>query len=314
MALTNLGVYDWGGGRDIELHRNYWVKFLIETSDSSDGPQTLTYTPGLPAVGSTWVFGNDSDSYALCKPIVECETVVKKQQNFYWILKYEFSTRPWRTCATVEITNPLSQPDRINGSFVNYQEMVNKRRDDTATGTAGGAPILSSSLEPIYVQKDVDRPSVQITQTVLSLGLDVFSQMVNTLNDATLWGLPARCIKLRNVPWRRMVWGLCTYYYERTLEFDIKYDTFDETEIRDVGHRWLDPDKEPWYGWIPADRLDIDNFTEITDGRGNVLSKPVLLNGEGEKCTSPTTHEHFIPTVELYDESNFLTLGVPATL
>jgi len=303
MTITNHGRIEWGGGREKDLHRTYWIKFLLETDDDLDGPQTLTYAAGLPAVGASWTYGNDNDAYALCWPTVECETVIKREPNFWWILKYTFSTRPFRTCATNEIENPLTQPDIITGSFVGYQERTFLRRD--------GSPILSSSLEPIWVQKDKNMPTVSITQTVASLGLSTFSQMIDTVNDATLWGMAKRHIKLRNVPWKRLVWGSCTYYYQRTLQFDVRYDSFDEKKVRDMGHRVIDPDKlakDPG-----LDRTKPENFTRASDDRGNI-EKVILLDLNGEQCTDPVNHTHYLPAIELYNESNFLTLGVPATL
>jgi len=352
MAVTNLGRIRWGGGREKDMHRTYWVRFLIQTTDPDDGPQIMTYAAGLPTVGDTWTYGNDNDVNARCLPTVECETVINNEPNYFWILKYVFTTRPFIACATVEITTPLSEPDRINGSFINEQKLASRRRD--------GTPILSSSLEPIYIPKDYHRPTVSITQTVLDLQLPTFSSMINTLNDATLWGLPPRCVKLRNVPWRRLVWGVCTYYYERTLEFDIRYfendpftgtgtwstevytgtgtetttiitqgtqssfsdinEDWDESFIADVGHRVVNPKA---VGYLSreaegdplgaVDRTNPANFIRIQDSRGN-LAKSVLLDGNGEECKDPITHKHFIDKVELYEESNFLLLGVPSSL
>jgi hypothetical protein len=314
MTLRNLGKLDWGGGRDADLHRNYWVKFLIESTSDADGPQTVTFAPGLPLVGSSWGYGNDNDAYALCQPTLTCETIVKNEPNFWWVLKYDFSTRPWRTCCSQAITNPLSQPMQLSGSFVTYQERMNRDRN--------GKLILSSCLEPVFVQVDKCRPAVSIVQTVLNLGLSTFSQMINTLNDAPLWGLQKRCVKLRNVPWRRLNWGLCTYYYQRTLEFDVNYDTFDETKIHDVGTRVVD-EKKPGYVQSTCsgtsslgsiDRKDPKNFKTFTDGRGVNIGKVVPLNLHGELCTDPANHNHYLPTVEKYGESNLFVLGVPASL
>jgi hypothetical protein len=315
MTIINHGRLDWGGGRDMELHRTYWVKFLLETDDDLDGPQTLTFGPSLPVIGASWTYGNENDAYALCYPLIDCETVVKNEKNFWWVLKYTFSTKPWIACATATfgtITTPLTQPDTITGSFVNYQERTcRRRRGDTGTGTGEGPVIVSSSLEPIWVTKDKNRPTVSIQQTRLNLELGTFSSMLNTLNDATLWGMPPRCVKLRNVPWRRLVWGLCTFYYQRTLEFDISYDSFDLVDLRDQGHRVLDKKKLAANPYL--DRTNPDNFERCCDEKGNV-NKVVLLNGRGEMCSDPTSHFHYIDKVELYEESNFLTLGVPATL
>lgn len=303
MTLTNLGMLEWSGGRENDMHRTYKAKFLVESDDEDDGPQSVTFCAGLPVIGSAWTYGNETDTDALCYPFLDCEAVIKREKNYRWILSYTFSTRPIKTCATTAITNPLSQPMVISGSFFNEQERVCKDVDDKA--------IISSSLEPIWVNKDKTKATVSITQTVASLGLSTFAPMINTLNDATLWGMAARCIKLRNVPWRRLVWGVCTYYYERTLEFQVDPDTFDETKLLDQGHRWLDPDK------LLADpglnRQDPNNFVRACDFRGNP-NRLVLLNNNGEKNPDPANQNFYRPTVELYSESNFLTLGVPVSL
>lgn len=316
MTLRNLGRIDWGGGRERDLHRNYWVKFLVETDDPNDGPSVISDAPDLPSIGAAWTYGNENDSYALCQADYECETVIKREKNLWWVLKYTFTTRLIPLCAIVKITNPISQPDQISGSFVNYQELTHQDRD--------GGYILSSSLEPIFVNKDKHRATVNISQVGLNLQLPIFTQMINTLNDAPLWGLSTRCIKLRNVPWKAMYWNVCTKYYQRTLQFDIKFDTFDESKIPDMGSRVIDPTK-PGYvadrctstgtgtGVETLDRTNPENFMRPLDDRGNVLQR-VPLDGNGEMCLDPYVHQHFIDTVQLYGESNFLLLGIPTSL
>lgn len=305
MTIKNLGVTEWGGGRDMDLHRTYHVKFMLETDSYLDGPQIMTFASGLPLIGSPWTYGNDNDQYAVCTPLIECESVIKNETNIHWILKYTFTTKPWFYCLTTNLLDPVSQPDLISGSFVNYQERICKRRD--------GSAILSSSLEPIWIEKDRALPTVCIQQTRLNLELSMIAQMVNTLNDASLWELPKRCVKLRNVPWRRLVWGRCGFYYQRTLEFDIDYRTFDLNDVRDQGHRVvddqlldIDPDPDSWND-------DPKNFIRLADGRGNPL-KPALLDGHGLVCQEPESHKHYIASIDLYDESNFLQLGIPVVL
>ena len=314
MTLSSAEKLDWGGSRAKDMHEDYWVTFQVITDDDLDGPQTVTSAPGLPTIGSFWAYGNDSVPGALCSPEVTCQTVVKKEQNLWWELKYKFTTRPRKTCATSQITNPLAQPDVISGSFINSLKRVHKRRD--------GTPIISSSLEPIWVNKDEHNATVNIVQTVSTLGLSTFTQMINTLNNAPLWGLSSRKIKLRSVPWKKLVWGLCTFYYQRTLQFDVKFNSFDLNDVIDVGHRVIDQSLPGYAGRYATgtgsgspilDHTDPNNFTRSTDNRGNI-NKTILLDGNGEQCEDPVNHQHFIPSVELYNESNFLLLGVPVTL
>lgn len=312
MTLKNLGVLEWGGGREMDMHRSYWVKFLIETDSYLDGPQSVTYAPGLPLVGSSWTYGSDNDTGAKCTPLLDCESVIKRETNFWWILKFTFTSRPWAVCALTQFLSPLSQPDAVSGSFVNYQEHLCRNY--------AGFPIVSSSLEPIWVNKDRANPTVTVGQTRLNLELSLVASMINTLNNAPLWGLPARCVKLRNVPWKQLYWGSCTKYYHRTLEFDVDYRTFDLSEVPDMGHRVIDPEQVGYLARVnevgdpgSIDRLDPRNFKRLVDGRGNAL-KTAYLDGYGEECIDIANHKHYIPTVQLYGESNFLLLGIPTVL
>lgn len=326
MTRTLLGVLDWGHSQARDLHRDYWVKLLVETTSDTDGPQLIRTTAGLPAIGSAWTWGDDNDQYALCYPTMECETVVKNEKNLWWILKYNYSTRPWIACAEASITTPLSQPDVISGSFVNYQERTCRRREREGlpgTGTWYGDTghlILSSSMEPVFVSKEKSNPTVTITQTVLDLELELISQMMLSLNDSTLWGLPKRTIQLRNVPWKRLVWGLCTYYFQRTLEFAVDYKTWDITDLTDYGTKVLNKELPGYSARVneqgdlgSIDRTNPRNFVRAIDSAGNIIER-VPLDGHGEECTDPYSHDHFIDKVELYEESNFLILGVPTSL
>lgn len=354
MTRTLLGKLDWGYSRAKDLHRDYWVLLLVETTSDTDGPQLITGTPGLPSIGSAWTWGDDNDPYALCYPTVTCETVIKNEKNFWWVLRYNYSTRPWILCAEAQLTSPLSQPDVISGSFLTSQERTCRRREregttgtGTSTGTIGyytegsgtgtgtvtrtyrsgwwsqdnGHLILTSSLEPVYVTKELSNPTISITQTVLDLEWPLLCQMVLTLNDSTLWGMPRRTIMLRNTPWQRQVWGLCTYYFKRTLEFAVNYKTWDLNDLTDYGSRVINKHiagyvARPDDSVAPTDSIDRTNpanFVRAVDAAGNILQN-VPLDGYGEECTDPYSHDHFLPKVELYEESNFLYLGVPASL
>jgi hypothetical protein len=315
MSTTLVGLVDWGGGRSEDMHRQYYAKFLVESTSKDDGPQTILATSGLPLVGSGWIYGNDSDSWAICHPGVQCESVVKNEPNFWWILTYNFATRPWRfATGDSVITNPQSIPDMISGSFVTYQKRT--QRD------INGVAIASSSLEPIWVNKDVGMATVEIQQTRLNLQLPTLTQMYNTVNDRDLWGLPSHCVKLRSITWRRLVWGVRTFYYERVLGFDIKFNTFYEDEIADVGTRVVNKQlagyvARPNDATVPSDLvLDRTNpqvFVRNTDETGNVL-RQVLLDGYGEECTDPLTHVHVVARKQMYTQSNFLLLGIPTVI
>jgi hypothetical protein len=125
--------------------------------------------------------------------------------------------------------------------------------------------------------------------------------MMDTVNDATLWGLPARYIKLSSIRWQRLLYGVCSYYYKMHYEFDINYESWDRW-LWDKGTRYLAP------GGTGGNE---EHYVQAKDSNDENV-KEVFLDGTGHKATSQLNIEKF--KVEFYEESNFLLLGVPATI
>lgn len=312
MAAINLGRMKWSAKRDKDGHRDYKVTMRVETTSTADGPERVINAAGNPIIGSPWSYGNDNDPWALCWPTVDVEPVIKSgERSNYWDATFMFSTRPLNRCQDQSIEDPLQEPDRISGSFTRFTKTTDKDRLDI--------PILSSSHEPLFIEKDANRPSVIIEQNVLNLELDVFSEMIDTLNDASLWGLDQRKIKLSNVPWSRKLYGTCAYYYTRRLEFEVRYEGFDEDEVADTGFKRLrgkyDPPKSgAWVADGDADAANPDDFVRIVDRNDVPLPNRVMLDNAGNVNTDPVNSPAFLAPIELYGESNFFLLNIPGVL
>ena len=309
----------WSASRDDEGYRNYKITHLVK-SDVLDGPQVVMGASGLPTTGSAWNFDNDLDPWAFCLPALSVSIHKEKKgdKNRYWLVENTFSSKPQDRCQDETIEDPLLEPQKVSGSFVKYTEEAVKDRF--------GEHIQSSSHEQIrgpQVEFDANRPDVHIGQNVANLELDVFSEMVDTVNDAPLWGLGIRRIKLSNVAWERKLYGLCNFYYTRSLSFDINFDTFDRI-IRDEGTKvlpgkWINVKTNPT--WEAEAGMDKDNpsiFVRFKDSRGEIAR--VILDGVGNPATSllqtgtgSLTDAGEID-VEYYPESNFLLLGIPISL
>lgn len=349
-GVTNLGPRSWGMVVDKDGHRDYKIMFLVKTDSVDDGPNIVWGSVDpinpLPVIGDAWTFGNDYDPYALCWPTC---TVNKhgpaEQRGYYWTLEYLFTTKPFQRCQDTKIENPLLEPPKVSGSFVNYTKKTHHDRN--------GNLILSSSLEPVEIERDYNRPTVTIELNVSSNPLAIYAQMIDTVNDRELWGLPARCVKLRNVSFTRQYWGVCTAYYTLRYEFDIRYPQyagqllgtgtgtlgtqyggFDLIDVADVGFKQF---KGKWvrqwvkaagaagltddvYDWVWEVDATIDranpkagNFERIQDVRGQYTKQAVPLK-DGIINPDPVGDPQYLPVVELYEESNFYVLGVPALL
>lgn len=304
---------NWTMNRDQEGHREYKITFLVKVNSTSDGPASAMYAAGLPAVGAPWSYGNDYDAYALCWPTFSAKPVLTKEKGLYWEVENTFSTKPLKRCQDETIKNPLDEPQKVSGGFVAYKRTVIK--------DINGKAIMSSSMEPLDLEKEVPRATVNIEQNVVDLELPLVTEMIDTVNDSELWGLDARCILLRNCTWDRKLWGVCTYYYTRKFEFAIQFESFDEAELLDMGTRcvrgvFYTPPGGGLATWVQdpfADNKNLADYMRVQDIRGNLLKK-IPLDGAGGMNTNPVADPKYItPPIQIYPESNFLLLGIPTS-
>lgn len=329
MALTARVGRSWSLNRDNEGYRTYNLVSLVvdNQAGSLPGPKTILDTSGLPLIGATWNYGTDSDPWAFCLP--DARVTVHEQgedgRPTAYRVEQKFSTRPHNRCQDTKVENPLLEPPEVSGSFVKYVQEVTEDKD--------GERILTSGHELIkgpQIEFDFNRPTVRISQNVANLELDKFSEMVDTVNDATLWGLGARKIKLSNAPWERNYYGRCFIYYTRTFEFDIDFNTFDRT-VLDEGTKCIDgqwknfgTDANPSWRYEAAKNTDPTNpgdFVQFIDKTGNPAR--VILDGggfpldgtiQGADTGTGTPATAGSIDVKYYSESNFLSLGIPTVL
>jgi hypothetical protein len=297
MAVTVKGRIDWRSTTDEEGHRTYKIKWLAKATSISDGPTQAAAATGLPAVNASWVFGNDTDTWAKCYPTLTVTPTTRKEPGLWWDIEQTFSTKPIDRCQDDAIEDPLLEPDIVKGSFVKYTVEAAQDRQ--------GRAIKSSSHEMFRgaaVEFDDNRPTVTITKNVATNPMSLFTPMIDTLNDATLWGISERKVKLSNATWERHLYGSCTYYYTVTYEFDIRdtTDGFDRPLI-DEGTRVL---RDGYTGTLATD------WTVYKDRNGE--NSKVFLNGAGKPLTDMANPVERL--VEYYTESDFTTLGIPATL
>lgn len=312
MTAVVLGKQSWRGGRDEEGFRTYELTLLVESA-FSDGPQKVILATGMPLIGAPWVFGGDSDPWAFNTPYMGIRPVVSDgDKNDHWLVDLKFTNKPMKRCCTTTIEDPLLEPQKVSGSFVKYTTKTTK--------DYLGKVIKNSSLEPVPIERDASRPTVTISQNVAALGIDTFSQMIDTLNNSTLWGLAKRKIKLSTASWERKYYGVCSVYYTRNFEFEVRFDGFDEAEIVDQGLQRRKGDykagvwvPDPTVAAIADNKLKPEHMTRIKDAEGNVLP-PQLLDGHGNVNNDPEASIAYLPTVKIYKESNFLTLGIPTSL
>lgn len=329
------GHVTWSGERDDEGHRTWEVTHYVKTDDHKDGPAIVMQTPGLPLPGSPWDFRtvergqyNDYDLWAFCYPYMKVSILQEKtgDPTKFWQVQQKFSTKPLKRCADTQIEDPLLEPQKVSGGFSKFTKEVAFDRY--------GDLIRNSAHQPFtgqLVEFDDNRPTVHIEQNVLDLDLDLITQYVDHVNDDYLWGLGPRKVKLSNVSWERKLYGTCYYFYTRSFEFDINFQTFDKRAI-DKGTKALNGYFHPTSGrWTlrdinhqPPNYWNPTHFCTIKDLQGENVE--CLLNGYGipiQDANGPGTGTGTSPadvagpwiyTIEYYAEANFLLLGIPSSL
>lgn len=221
MAAIVLGRLTWKSQATKEGHRTHTVKWLVQSAYQDD-PYAIYFAAGLPSVGSPWAFGTAPDMWAYCEPDWSINQVLENEPNDLWTVEQHFSTRPGKRCQDTSIEDPLAEPDRLSGSFVKFTKEATKDRH--------GDRILNSAKQQIrgkVTEREANRPTVRIERNVSSLNLSQLCSMVDTVNDASLWGLGPRKIKLSQAPWTRKTYGTCNYYFTVTYDFDIDFEGFD---------------------------------------------------------------------------------------
>lgn len=283
------GPLTWKLTRDEDGHRDYEIVHLVRMSSPGDGPYQALSVAALPQPGDTWAYGGDADPWATC--ILDAEVTVFQEKEGdptkYYRIKQTFSTRPTkRRCLENEFTNPLLEPQKKSGGSVKYTE--------EATHDRHGDPILSSSHEMLRGPQnewDASRLRVRIEQNVADLELDLVAQMLDTVNEDTLWGFPARTIKLSQFDYEEKYYGSCNKYYTRIFEFDIIYKRQEGVSslVTGTGTYDLDPVLTgDTYTW---DRYLLDEGTKVLKGRWSTETLP--------GATSPGGWE-LLPIVSLF--------------
>lgn len=296
MAAEVIGMLNWEMKRDRqEGHRDYTIKWLVKTDDPMDGPYTVLNAPELPYVGSWWEYGNEEDPWAYCTPECTIQPVYSNELCQWWTFENTFSTRPAKRCQDSQYEDPLSEPYRIGGSF--NPEKAERYYD------RNGKFIMNSAKEPFRgpeVEFDTSKPTVSIGMNLATLPLPTYTQLMHCVNDATLWGLSARCVKLSAMRFQRLLYGTCSYYYSVDLDFDIDFYTFDRKLI-DSGTRYLKA------GGTATNQQD---YLKNRSNEGDVVR--YFLDGNGGILSN--TDSPVILTFQAYQTANLLLLGIPSTL
>ena len=308
---------DLEGSVDNDGHRGYKASALVESTTLLDGPYDVLQLFGIPRVGDPYTLYGGTDEYALCQP---GRTVVPHESDNgkvkIWKVNLTFSTKPNGRCQEASFTTPLEEPMKI--------KITSNKRTVEATQDRFGLPIRNSAHELVkgpIIEFDEGTLTVEIEQNVLNSELNLVTLCFNRVNSGPLWGLGRRKIRLTGASADRQVFGRCSYYWHRSLKFDIDDKTFDR-DVLDEGTKVLQghwatkaeleasgtgtptgtgtQGQPPEVGWV-IDRIngrlpDPNNpshFKRYQDREGNLAR--VILNGSGLPANTSYFYPVFTP-------------------
>ena len=301
MSAYLVGLKSHSLTRDEDGHRTYDVTWQFRTDSYLDGPEIVlaAVNTQLPGLGSAYSIDNDYDPWAFLTPDLSISVhkdVEEGDPALDWTVTTRYTTKPMARCMFPPIDNPLLEPYTLSGDFVHVSREMKVDKNNK--------PLRHPNFEPITgpeVEDKVSYPSVTIGFNTGTLPLSTYVLLINKVNDAPLWGVPARCVRFTDAKWERVLYGSCFYYYKVTYTFEFNLETFDK-KVPAMGMKIK---KEGAIGDKPED------FVVAKDDKGENMDV-VFLNQFGEAVDKEK--DVYIQTLEIPKEGNLLLLGIPATL
>lgn len=285
-TVTNHPV-DWDIQTDEEGYRDYNVKWEV-AADLGASPDAVMMATGLPLPGAALTAIGGSDPWAFYQRKGSARLKAGDKTKKRWDVTTVFSNRPIKRCSQASFEDPLSEPPKIKGGFNRFQKEVREDSDGNA--------ILNSSKEPITgIQRDNNRPTLELEMNVAWLDLYILGQYIDAVNAYEWWEQEPRTIKCCSFSWEYVLYGLCYRYFHCTFGFELNPETWD-FRILDQGNMVLVPGANP-----PQYRRAKDTFEETVR---------VLLDGNGNATTEAT----YLDPIEVYQALDFSVVGWPVTL
>ena len=279
---------------DPDHQRAYTSVYEVITNDVNDGPITALNASGIPPYRSTYSFGNDFDNWAFAHDATANVRDVEETRKM-WTVTVNFSTRPSFRCGDFKIENPLSEPVRLSGSFMQFTRAATKDRNDAA--------LLNSVDEPFVPPIEIDdsRKVLVIQKNTVAISLSNWADYSDTVNSAAIWGLSARMVKLNQWRWAVQYWGTCGAYISNEWEFHINYELWNHRPLN-AGFRHL-----------PAGAARPD-YETIMDTKDMPRHQPTPLSLAGAIIDVAGGGTPIYKNFEIYEERDFTTIGVPNPL
>jgi hypothetical protein len=263
--------YDWFKESTEEGDETYTLKWKVETTAVSDGPDVAWTAAGLPSPGASLAYGGTINQWAFFQGKGGAKLLKQDTNRKLWDMTTVFSTKPTRRCSEGRIDDPLLEPHRVRGSFT--QVMEEAIFDNSGNVIQNGAGQRFTGPQS---QRPKSYPTVELEMNVSWINLAWMAEYADSVNSNVQWGQPVRTIKCTVGPWERVLYGACYFYFVVRFTFELKYETWDLV-FPNIADRYRlagttpalyaaykNEDEENTKGFVDADGYKTDTANNVT--------------------------------------------------
>jgi hypothetical protein len=305
MSVSSVQAVASDSNRQEDFHRTYTIKFRVITDDVLDGPNTVLDGNGVPRLGDSYAFGNDTDGNATARTFA-VKLMTEKDSRRLWEVTVSYSTQGGtsdkQSGGNGSGSSPIDWGWRVSGSFFSHMRAPTKDRN--------GRALVNLVQEPFLPPPEIDDPQLTIVleKNHPTFSISTWANARGKVNSVAIWGLERRQLKLRAWPFQ-VHWVSQSFAYTSSrLEFQVNTNPGFYYEPLNCGFRELvgfDEDGKAKYAvarsddWVP-------------------LSRPRLLDEVGQFANDAADPVFFdqaagdLQRFELEDEYDFSTFLPPA--
>jgi hypothetical protein len=264
--------------------RDFSRSYIVVVDSPTDGQASILADPRIPAKYSIYATDTETD---LGARVVSREAKQEGEGYFVWMVTVKYSSK-WYDAAKAD-ENPLLRPAVNSWSSKDFQVPFTEDLDGDAVVNAS-----KESFDP-PIMKDVGRLVLTVEKNVAIVSPTQILEYLHSVNDSDFRGFPAGQAKLMRASFAEQYEGEQVYDKLR-LEFEFNEDGWENISVLNQGYMELDPN-------------DLTKFRMITDRSGNPVSRPRLLDEEGDQLDLATQDPVFL-SFRAYPRKDFSQLGI----
>jgi hypothetical protein len=241
------------------INRKYQLKYQVITNNILDGPEVVQAQGpafGLPAMGSSYLIGNDSDIIATC-------TDLKIKETEYPLLWEAVATFDTDRLVNAAITNPLNLPPEVSWDYAAYEKPM--YRDLLGVACVNSA---KDAFDPPLTYDDT-RPVLTVTRNESVFNYLLAYQYKSATNSDIFGPAQPYYARVQSIKGNKQV-DIGFSYYKVTYEIEFRSEGFFafvlDRGFKDYTHKL---------------------FTDLLTGVP--LAEATLMNGRGQAWYNSTS-------------------------